>query len=70
MILRPTGTLLSKRVGQPHPGETMHKLADVMGVQGERDFYRHMVSHWKTPARLVSGAHEPASILNSAGRAL
>ena len=70
VLLAPTGSLLSHRLGTSRPSETVRKLADLLGVRDERDFYRHVVSHWKRPSELVLRAHEPATILAADQRPL
>lgn len=43
----------------------LHKLLDVLATSSREDFYRTLMSHWKYPERLVIGASEPATILNT-----
>ena len=47
----------SRRVA--HPGDRMHKLADMLAVRSGGDMYRRLVSHWQEPDALVVGGHEP-----------
>lgn len=46
-------------------GDRVHKLADVLRHDRPQQLYRHLVSHWRNPADVVIGAHEPATALTS-----
>lgn len=43
-----------------HPATKMHKLAELLR-SGPNDVYRQLVSHWTTPADLISGTEEKQS---------
>lgn len=43
-----------------HPGDRMHKLADVLPSPSMSAMYRRLVSHWEFPEEVVIGGHEPA----------
>jgi asparagine synthase (glutamine-hydrolysing) len=46
-----------------NPGDKLHKLAEILAVRSPEEIYLGLVSHWKRPAEVVLGAHEPATIL-------
>ncbi len=52
-----------ERVRRMAVGDRMLKLADVLDVEQSDDFYRSLVSHAKSPEKLVPGAKEPPTIL-------
>ena len=47
-----------------HPGDRMHKLADIFASRSMVDMHRGLVSHWKAPAALVVGGAEPPTLLD------
>jgi asparagine synthase (glutamine-hydrolysing) len=49
---------------QQRPGDKIHKLAEVLSVSSEAEFYRVLVSLWKQPEKLVLGGHEPITVLS------
>lgn len=63
--LRP---LLPNRLRQQHAGDKLHKLAEVLAVANPEDLYNGLVSHWREPADLVIGGHEPATALTDRSR--
>lgn len=52
-----------ERVRRMAVGDRMLKLADVLDVEQPDDFYRALVSHAKSPEKLVPGAKEPPTVL-------
>ncbi|HWK61996.1 MAG TPA: asparagine synthase (glutamine-hydrolyzing) [Eoetvoesiella sp.] len=44
----------------------MDKFADLLRANGQEDFYRRMISHWRSPETVVIGATEPSTPLNDA----
>lgn len=46
-----------------NPGDKLHKLAEILAVRTPEEIYLGLVSHWKQPAEMVSGAHEPLTVL-------
>jgi asparagine synthase (glutamine-hydrolysing) len=50
-ILNPYGTLNSV-------GDKLHRATDLMGVKTPDMLYQHLVSHWKNPTSVVSGAND------------
>ncbi|GMV01833.1 MAG: asparagine synthase (glutamine-hydrolyzing) [Burkholderiaceae bacterium] len=57
------GPLLPRVARQRNAGDKLHKLAAILGVAGPEDFYRALVSHWRSPAAMVPGSREPETIL-------
>jgi asparagine synthase (glutamine-hydrolysing) len=53
-------------VAVSHPGDSVHKLAQVIDAPNAHAMYRGLVSHWDQPASLVLGGHEPSSPLDEA----
>ena len=50
-MLNPYGTLNSV-------GDKLHRSTELMGVKTREMLYQHLVSHWKDPASVVSGAKD------------
>ena len=42
-----------------HPGQKLHKLADILTAQEDMEIYRRLVSCWPDPALIVPGATPP-----------
>jgi asparagine synthase (glutamine-hydrolysing) len=53
--------LLPARLRGTHLSDRLPKLAQVMRVASEQDYYRELVSHWRDPDSIVIGAHEVRS---------
>jgi asparagine synthase (glutamine-hydrolysing) len=49
-------------------GDKVHKLAEVLETPAPETLYHRLVSHWKSPAELVIGGHEPPTVLTDPGR--
>lgn len=45
------------------PGDKLHKAAEILAVRSPEEIYLGLVSHWKNPAQLVLGSHEPLTLL-------
>lgn len=50
------------------PGDKLHKLSEILPAESPDMMYQGLVSHWKNPAALVLGAHEPPTILTDRGQ--
>jgi asparagine synthase (glutamine-hydrolysing) len=62
-------TPLTARFGSRGPvGDKLHKLAEVLETAGPELLYHRLISHWKSPADLVLGGHEPPTVLTDRGR--
>lgn len=46
-------------------GDRLHKLADVLECETDREMYRDLVSHWREPATVARDADEPPTILTT-----
>lgn len=55
--------LLPRRWQLALPGDKAHKLADVLAADSGSAFHRGLTSHWRDPASLVIGGHEPPTRL-------
>lgn len=53
------GRLLPERHRHFNVGNKLYKLAGVLAATSPASLYRHFVSHWPDPARIVVGATEP-----------
>lgn len=58
-LIAPIAHLLSDSTWQRNPGEKLHRVAQVLSTGAPEPLYLGMVSHWKQPAAVVLGAHEP-----------
>lgn len=47
-----------KNPGYKNIGDKIYKASEVIEVDSDRELYRRLVSHWKSPADLVLGSHE------------
>ncbi|WP_447987246.1 asparagine synthase (glutamine-hydrolyzing) [Nitrospira sp. Nam74] len=62
-LLGGIGPLLYRSKKSWEPGDKVHKLAEILAVRDCTAMYHRLVSHWKSPASLVHGAMEPATVL-------
>jgi asparagine synthase (glutamine-hydrolysing) len=51
--------VLAGRFRQSHPGDKIHKLADVLEASRLDAVYNRLVSHWRAPETVVHQAREP-----------
>jgi len=49
-------------------GDKLHKLAGILGLQGEKALYRGLVSHWDAPEQVVPGSRELPTVLTDPAR--
>jgi asparagine synthase (glutamine-hydrolysing) len=54
---------LPARLRYANPGDKLHKAAEILAVRSPEEIYLGLVSHWKKPAQLVPGSHEPSTLL-------
>jgi len=54
---------LPQRLRVANPGDMMHKLAAVIGLDTVDDVYRRLVSQWQDPSSAIPGAVEPRTAL-------
>jgi asparagine synthase (glutamine-hydrolysing) len=62
------GWLLPRGLRWKNPGERMADLGQILESGSAEDFYRGLVSHFKHPAALVLGGHEPPTALTDSER--
>lgn len=62
LLARP---LLPRRLRIAIPGTKAQKLANVLGLSDERDYFFRLSSHWNDPASVVIGAREPETLLTN-----
>jgi asparagine synthase (glutamine-hydrolysing) len=60
--------VLPGKARQRLPGDKLHKLAEILAVENPEAMYLGLVSHWKEPAVVVSGAVEPLTVLTDSRR--
>ncbi|WP_201546805.1 asparagine synthase (glutamine-hydrolyzing) [Psychrobacter immobilis] len=56
--------ILPKGLRLSAPGDKAHKLAGVLNIDSEQDFYQSLTSHWQQPETLVIGAKEPSTLIS------
>jgi len=54
--------LVPGRWRMPQPGDRMHKLAGILNETPD-GYYRHLISHWAEPEKLVRNAREHCGLL-------
>lgn len=59
-------TVIPERFQLRTPGDKAHKLAAVLNIDSEQDFYQRLTSHWQHPADVVIGAKEPKTLISNA----
>src|SRR5574341_486311 len=64
-LLLGAAPLLPSSLRQSHPGEKLHKLAECLGVDSDREFYLNLVSFWRNPSSLALGTAEPSTAVTS-----
>ena len=64
-LFRSFGFLLPPALRYASPGDKLHKLSFLLSAKNPEDVHFDLVSHWKEPSRLVRGAEEPATVLNT-----
>ncbi|OXR50243.1 asparagine synthase (glutamine-hydrolyzing) [Pusillimonas sp. T2] len=57
--------ILPERFRLAIPGTKAQKLADVLELDTEQDYFRRLTSHWQDPASVVLGAREPQTLMTN-----
>ena len=57
--------LLPKRLRLANPGYKALKLADVLTLSDDHEYFFQLVSHWNDPASIIIGGCEPDSLLTN-----
>jgi asparagine synthase (glutamine-hydrolysing) len=66
-VLRP---LFPSRYRHQNVGDKLHKLAGIIGLDGQDVIYRQLVSHWQNPSSLVLDGDEPMTALTNMRQAI
>jgi asparagine synthase (glutamine-hydrolysing) len=61
------GGSIPDRLKLRHPGDKLHKLAEVLNVSDAETLYLRLISHWKNPSSLVLGSREPETAVTMCG---
>jgi len=56
-------SILPSRIRPPQIGDKIHKLADILSLDGQEALYLRLVSQWRDPESVVLGVREPRGIL-------
>ena len=67
-LYRSASVAIPRRYRLSVPGDKIHKLAGILGVDSMESMYRELVSHWRQPEHVVLGAREPMTILSDRSR--
>lgn len=62
-VFQRLGRWLPSGLRYANPGDKLHKAAEILAVGSPEEIYLGLVSHWKIPANLVPGSHEPLTLL-------
>ena len=65
VLLRMAMPFLPKRFRFAHPGDKLHKFADLLSTGNPEDLYYDLVSHWKSPADVALDSVEPATYITN-----
>jgi asparagine synthase (glutamine-hydrolysing) len=60
--------ILPRALRVQHPGDKLHKVAELLSVDDSGALYQDLVSHWNAPGSVVRGASEPVTILTDRSR--
>jgi asparagine synthase (glutamine-hydrolysing) len=55
--------VLPDRVRPPHPGNNLHKLAEILRIDNQSQLYLRLVSQWNDPSELVRDEDELRGVL-------
>jgi asparagine synthase (glutamine-hydrolysing) len=62
-LLRPFGRLLPGPLTAPGGRERIQQATDILTPESPEALYTRIISHWKDPAAIVTGAREPSTVL-------
>ena len=63
-IFKTFNPIIPERLRLSAPGDKLHKLAGVLNIDSEQEFYQSLTSHWQQPEKLVKGAKEPSTLIS------
>jgi len=55
--------IMPNQLKQKNMGDKIHKLSEILAVNGPDELYLGLVSHWKDPSGVVIGSSEPVTLL-------
>lgn len=67
-VLQLAGRILPGRRLSANPELKIHRLIEVLNADSSEEMYFDFVSQWKRPADIISGAHEPVTLLRDPSR--
>lgn len=67
-LLERSMPLLPRRLSLQNPRAKAVMLAEMLGAVSDDERYRLLVSHWRDPASVVLGSHEPITALTNSDR--
>ncbi len=62
-VLQMAGRILPARRLSANPELKVRRLTEVLNAKNSAEMYYDFVTHWKKPADIVPGAHEPVTLL-------
>jgi asparagine synthase (glutamine-hydrolysing) len=68
--IRAINPVLPRSLRTTLPGDKLHKLAEIVGVESADDMYESLISHWKRVDHVVVGAAEPQRRFSVATQAM
>ncbi len=67
-VFRKLDPVLPSAARQRNPGDKLHKLAEILAVDGPEAMYLGLASHWKDPTSVALNASEPPTALTARNR--
>jgi asparagine synthase (glutamine-hydrolysing) len=64
-IFRVVGPLLSRRLRQRRPGESLHKFADVLSAHSFSEVYERLTQQWPLSSEIASVCSPPAAAISA-----
>jgi len=63
-IFKVFSPIIPERLRLNAPGDKAHKLASILNIDSEQDFYQSLTSHWQQPEKLVINAKAPNTLIS------
>lgn len=64
-LLAGVNSILPTKLKQQLPGDKLHKIADILCVESPEALYHSLISHWKSPSKIVTNSSEPLTALTN-----